>query len=539
MVGGGQVSRTTLWKLVNLALVGFLVISSIPFTVSRVEAQSCVQIQRVGFDKTPPFSNGDSIEFRVIVANFCSTPQYFLVQCYIDGQLWDSGSISLAGGEATTLSADYLWKASSGNHILKFTAGDSSLSRSFDVTGGPNPPSANCSVSTDKSTYYIGDTITIRVSPTPTQSMGSWLIVRDPNNNESTVNLMSGQSTNTIKASPPAGTYEVQLYNTQGYTNSTGGRVTCSIPCATCNFKVQEKNPPQNEIKVIIVSPKKGDIFYIDSTPKMPTIKCRAQITGISPDPTSITNFFWKANLSYEWHRVDKKITEIAGSQSFPFTQNVIGGTWKPDFGNTIMGGILQIAVVVTINGKKYEDNVSVEIRGENPDKAALKAELRELKYQVLTYKESTWRQFYTTGVDKGLPIFGPPCGYGLMQLDPPPSYREIWDWRANVRGGIEHFNADYKAATGLAAYVKNYYKGKEPVTNLSEEQILRQAYYSYNAGRAYRTKDKNNNYIWWPYYVWDTKKDTWTTNKDRSANGAIYADDAINIFNGNRPKDW
>jgi hypothetical protein len=35
-----------------------------------------------------------------------------------------------------------------------------------------------------------------------------------------------------------------------------------------------------------------------------------------------------------------------------------------------------------------------------------------------------------------GTPNWGLPQGYGIMQVDPPPSQQEVWDWTANIAGG-------------------------------------------------------------------------------------------------------
>jgi hypothetical protein len=170
-------ARRTLLKLANLALVSLLLISLIPFSLEGVEAQGCVVIQKVGFDSTPPFSVGDSVYFAAIVSNSCASPQAFQVGFYIDGQLWDSGLISLAGGETTTIGSDHAWATTIGSHILIFTAGESRLSRSFDVIGTTPEPvqsSSECNVSTDKSTYSVGDIVTIETSPPPALGVGWW-----------------------------------------------------------------------------------------------------------------------------------------------------------------------------------------------------------------------------------------------------------------------------------------------------------------------------------------------------------------------------
>jgi hypothetical protein len=46
---------------------------------------------------------------------------------------------------------------------------------------------------------------------------------------------------------------------------------------------------------------------------------------------------------------------------------------------------------------------------------------------QVIGFKVSTYRQF----AEAGVPVFGPPAGFGVMQLDnlPTPTARQVWDW--------------------------------------------------------------------------------------------------------------
>jgi hypothetical protein len=92
----------------------------------------------------------------------------------------------------------------------------------------------------------------------------------------------------------------------------------------------------------------------------------------------------------------------------------------------------------------------SREIRGQNPDfttaLSALTASPFWFAPNIAIY-ESNLSQFCDVGNRTGnqyclssanlfLPIFGPPGGYGMMQLDPPPSWDDIWNWRTNIADG-------------------------------------------------------------------------------------------------------
>jgi len=114
----------------------------------------------------------------------------------------------------------------------------------------------------------------------------------------------------------------------------------------------------------------------------------------------------------------------------------------------------------------------------------------------------------------KDYPVYGYPSGYGIMQLDPVPSDDERWNWIANVNAGKAHFNGNVEAANALATKVSKYYNGKQPVTALTSDQILTQAYYAYNAGNPSSNGMSNT------YYVWDTKKHQWVKNLKANSNG-------------------
>lgn len=161
------------------------------------------------------------------------------------------------------------------------------------------------------------------------------------------------------------------------------------------------------------------------------------------------------------------------------------------EFGNTFGGGTVgSVRASVDINGKVLTAQSPLYVWAAPSDKTEIKLALGDLKYQLLGYLESKFIQVYN-----GIPLLN--CGnstcsesdggYGLMQLTDCsgaegtlrsisskdddyshgfPSYRQIWDWKANVAGGkscydikVDYFCTDLPAGSdeqlecGYSAY--------------------------------------------------------------------------------------
>jgi hypothetical protein len=79
--------------------------------------------QKVGFDKPEPFKDGDLIRFGAVIVNQGDGPAYnFRVEVYLDGWLYDSGTVSLGAHQSDTLWCDNPWKATEGTHTLTWIA---------------------------------------------------------------------------------------------------------------------------------------------------------------------------------------------------------------------------------------------------------------------------------------------------------------------------------------------------------------------------------------------------------------------------------
>jgi hypothetical protein len=279
---------------------------------------------------------------------------------------------------------------------------------------------------------------------------------------------------------------------------------------------------------VRIIWPEAGKTFWIEAEPEptMPTINCQAKVFGITPNPTATTKFEWEVVITYTDHGRNDVHKFESGK--------VIGGAWTPDFKNVIAGGTLTIKVKAVIDGKEYQDSVTGHIRGRNPDKETIKETLGTLILQVICYKESypKWHQFD----DSGLPIFGPPGGFGLMQLDtPPPTSKQIWSWLENIKGGKPLWREKLAMSKN---YVKQVQEANpdQKVPNLSPEQHERQAAYLYR-GAAWVDGE------WQYYYIWNRDTKQWEVNPKGDAISIAYANDVMNIkadiIAGNPPPGW
>jgi hypothetical protein len=283
---------------------------------------------------------------------------------------------------------------------------------------------------------------------------------------------------------------------------------------------------------VEITKPTASDTFSIAAEPEpaMPSINCEAKIIGITPDPTSTATFDWKATVDYN---------DNGRSDSQTFTSTTAsGGPWTINFRNQFVGGTLTIAVSTVIDGKEYTDSVQCSIKGVNPDKQTVKDFLGNINLQVLCYKESRFNQFSPSGL--GTPYFGPPSGFGLMQIDPPSSSKQIWNWQTNAQGGRSIWNDKLSVSRSHEQNVEKAAKDANPhlkVTKLTQDQLERQAAYLYiGAGPPV-------NGVYQFYYNLNINTGIWEQNPLANGPSVAYANDFMQIrsavLNGNPPSDW
>jgi hypothetical protein len=193
--------------------------------------------------------------------------------------------------------------------------------------------------------------------------------------------------------------------------------------------------------------PTKNQIFRISDAPTMPAINATANILEVQPDPTSTTTFSWTLDITYTGP--DGRTT--MGSYS---TTSNIGGRWNPYDPTTaqMRGGDAALYASAQREQQTLADHTSgIRVLGTNPSRTDVNGLLGGFPATNIACWESLHRlaQF----ASDGLPLFGGPHGYGVMQLDNPPVSEDgIWNWRTNVADGLALIAQKQQDANGYPA---------------------------------------------------------------------------------------
>lgn len=204
-----------------------------------------------------------------------------------------------------------------------------------------------------------------------------------------------------------------------------------------------------------------------------------------------------------------------------------------------------------------------VYIKGKNPSEESLRhllleeAKLLEVDESkpsefillALCSAESTWRQFYYLN---GMPVYGTPGGYGLMQIDvpedkswnsilnrhrrKPPSEIEkcvieelreyqrelMWNWKTNCVEGRESYNNKLKASKRYVLSVRKRY-GANVVPDFTLEQYERNAAYLYRGASIVDRKAQH-------YYFWNQETKQWEKNPLADSESVKHADKVMRV---------
>jgi hypothetical protein len=89
----------------------------------------------------------------------------------------------------------------------------------------------------------------------------------------------------------------------------------------------------------------------------------------------------------------------------------------------------------------------------ESGSHGGIESEMKQFKPHVDS-KEDLWSAWTN---DSRTPLFGPPSGYGIMQLDnitPLPDKLELWNWQANIMRGYKRFKSIKTELTGSQGFL-------------------------------------------------------------------------------------
>lgn len=260
-------------------------------------------------------------------------------------------------------------------------------------------------------------------------------------------------------------------------------------------------------------APRLQVIAKVTSEPRLPPINVPWYWNSPGFQFLSATHTGW---ITFTEHgRADRSQTLSFATNSLPTTFN---------FGSLIMGGMLTVQCVV--HCRRLSDGAIMNspmgqaeytILGDNPSKVAIKTALPDLPLQVIAYMESRFRQFDNTS----MPLFGPPNGFGVMQLDTPrPTAQQVWSWKDNISGGMALYSIK---KSQVSQHFQNIYSAHPEAPKLTAEQFNLALYQFYNGGF---------------YWDWDAASKSW-----KKVGVTSYGDAAMTVETavrqGHPPGDW
>lgn len=233
-------------------------------------------------------------------------------------------------------------------------------------------------------------------------------------------------------------------------------------------------------IDIEITSPTENQPEPITAAPAMPPLNATLSVPGY-PGATSGVSFGWTLDVRGE--TVSPPGTWTGYSQITTGSTTGTGEAWQPTYDH-VVGGVARLTATADLPGV-LDNPVTSELRwftipGTNPSAAVAKAYVDQTNPQYaniirhLVCIESSWHQFNTAGYfpgnnnqppipdlpadwspnpGLGQPLYGPPAGIGIAQLDQPPAHLispdEYWNWQANLQGGYGVWAAKLQEAQG------------------------------------------------------------------------------------------
>jgi len=184
----------------------------------------------------------------------------------------------------------------------------------------------------------------------------------------------------------------------------------------------------------------------ITTEPAMPDVPFEAGVFPIGI-PHEIIKYRWYLEVRFQQHGRDDyhRVPTMGYSE-------VIGNCeWVPTWSDSIFGGNAIPFVYASIEGSSEaaHDTTGYTIRGTNPAREDILGEIPAVQHRAVCWQESRMRQFD----NEGWPLFGGPNGWGLMQHDPPPTERHIWNWQLNLGAGAAYVNECHQNAQDYLNY--------------------------------------------------------------------------------------
>ncbi len=270
-------------------------------------------------------------------------------------------------------------------------------------------------------------------------------------------------------------------------------------------------------IPIKIVEPIEKELI-ITAEPRMPNFKAKVVLDGpfglikMNPD---IPAYTWGIQINHDLGtdlHIDAYLDNVENDSdihqpNFNSLKERItkdGKTSIVDVPGGVVGGQLTLSV-------DYYRNLHIEkkfsiLKGTNPGQAAIEQVLTDKTLRQIACQESRYKQFIAPregGVGKLNTKDRSRGGVGIMQLyEPVPTAAEIWNWRENLKGGMELYKEKVAIANNLPAKeFKDLNKERaemglpactKPLPSLNSEQQEREVLRLYNCGHEYWWQPRN-----------------------------------------------
>ena len=211
---------------------------------------------------------------------------------------------------------------------------------------------------------------------------------------------------------------------------------------------------PANQPLVRVTLSKPVYFIAIDSrsgTPQMPRdVTAVADVQNWPANLPQPKTFTWHVALDWNYPKypTHHDISTLNFERPSPFTA---------DFGSQIRGGTLVVTAKTSCGGRDVVGQATASVRGVNPSRGAILNAFPRTRFGLIASKvamhESSMRQFTEAKGPEpgGMPEMSRTNDLGIMQLNAPTgsvtSADQIWDWRENVRRGMDELAGKQRTA--------------------------------------------------------------------------------------------
>lgn len=256
-------------------------------------------------------------------------------------------------------------------------------------------------------------------------------------------------------------------------------------------------------VPVKIYEPGNDKDLVITAEPRMPDVTFKAKLLSQLKVNEGIFPYIW--TITFKDNLPNKQVFTARLLSDFYSFEGLISPRFTdlidmhdPQNPRAMYGDVMGGKMLVSLSlHENLHDEKTYQLKGTNPGQAEIEKVIADPITRQIACQESRYKHFEALregGV--GLPTVSA-CGVGIMQLCYPKATPEqAWNWRENIKGGIEL----YKSKRSMAfywpydeqSYVNEKRKEKglplcKELPPLTEEQLERDTIRLFNCGHEYQ----------------------------------------------------